>query len=128
MLRTALESLTFQLDGSLAAANTIIRKRAVLHGALGYAAEAGLLPYNPLNSIGWQVPQSSAALDPAVVASPAQVSALLDAVTRTQPEMTAFFGACTTPRFARRRPSRCAWLTVTCPARDGHAPAGRGHA
>jgi hypothetical protein len=41
VLRTALEALTLRLDGSRAAANTIIRKRAVLHGALGYAAEAG---------------------------------------------------------------------------------------
>lgn len=92
VLRTALEALTFRLDGSRAAASTIIRKRAVLHGALGYAAEAGLLPDNLLDSIGWQVPQSSAAIDPVVVASPAQVSALLDAVARTRPEMTAFFG------------------------------------
>jgi hypothetical protein len=92
VLRTALEALTFRLDGSRAAANTIIRKRAVLHGALGYAAEAGLLPDNPLDSTRWQVPQSSAALDPAIVASPAQVSALLDAVARTRPELTAFFG------------------------------------
>ena len=92
VLRTALEALTFRLDGSRAAVNTVIRKRAVLHGALGYAAEAGLLPDNPLDSIGWRVPQSSAALDPIVVASPAQVSALLNAVARTRPEMTAFFG------------------------------------
>jgi len=92
VLRTALEALTFRLDGSRAAANTVIRKRAVLHGALGYAAEAGLLPDNPLDTIGWQVPHSSAALDPAVVASPAQVSALVDAVARTRPELTAFFG------------------------------------
>jgi hypothetical protein len=55
-VRTALEALTFRLDGSRAAANTVIRKRAVLHGALGYAAEAGLLPDNPLDSIGWRVP------------------------------------------------------------------------
>jgi integrase len=92
VLRTALEALTFRLDGSRAAANTVIRKRAVLHGALGYAAEAGLLPDNPLDSFGWQVPRSSAALNPAVAASPAQVSALLDAVARTRPELTAFFG------------------------------------
>ena len=92
VLRTALEALTFRLDGSRVAANTIIRKRAVLHGALGYAAEAGLLPDNPLDSTRWQVPQSSAALDPMVAASPAQVSALLDAVARTQPALTAFFG------------------------------------
>jgi integrase len=91
VLRTALEALTLRLDGSRAA-NTTIRKRAVLHGALAYAAETGLLPDNPLDNISWQVPQSSAALDPAVVASPAQVSALLDAVARTQPELTAFFG------------------------------------
>ena len=92
VLRTALEALTFRLDGSRAAANTIIRKRAVLHGALSYAAEGGLLPDNPLDNFGWRVPQSSAALDPAVVASPDQVSALLDAVARTRPELTAFFG------------------------------------
>lgn len=50
VLRTALEALRFRLDGSRAAANTIIRKRAVLHGALSYAAESGLLPDNPLDS------------------------------------------------------------------------------
>ena len=92
MLRTALEALTFRLDGSRAAANTIIRKRLVLHGALGYAAAAGLLPDNPLDSFAWCVPQSSPALDPAVVASPDQVSALLDAVAQTRPELAAFFG------------------------------------
>jgi hypothetical protein len=92
VLRTALEALRFRLDGSRAAANTIIRKRAVLHGALSYAAESGLLPDNPLDSTSWRVPQSSVALDPAVVASPAQVAALLDAVARTRPELTAFFG------------------------------------
>jgi hypothetical protein len=92
VLRTALEALTFRLDGSRAAANTIIRKRVVLHGVLGYAAEAGLLPDNPLDGFGWQVPQSSAAIDPVVVASPAQVSSLLDAVAWIRPEMTAFFG------------------------------------
>jgi hypothetical protein len=88
VLRTALEALTLRLDGTRAAANTIIRKRAVLHGALGYAAETGLLPNNPLDSFGWQVPQSSAALDPTVVASPAQVGALLDVIARTQPTAT----------------------------------------
>ena len=92
VLRTALEALTFLLGGSQAAANTVIRKRAVLYGALGYAAEAGLLPDNPLDTIAWQVPRSSAAVDPMVMASPAQVSALLDAVARTRPELAAFFG------------------------------------
>jgi hypothetical protein len=43
VLRAALDALTLRLDGSRAAANTIIRKRAIFHGALGYAVEAGLL-------------------------------------------------------------------------------------
>ncbi len=92
VLRTALEALTFRLDGSRAAANTIIRKRVVLHGALSYAVEGGLLPDNPLDTITWQIPRSSAALDPVIVANPAEVSALLDMVARIKPEMTAFFG------------------------------------
>jgi hypothetical protein len=44
VIRTALNGLSTRLDGSSAAANTIARKRAVFHGALGYAAELGLLP------------------------------------------------------------------------------------
>jgi integrase len=115
VLRSALEALTFRLDGSRAAANTIIRKRAVLHGALGYAAEAGLLPDNPLDTTRWQVPQSSAALDPMVVASPAQVSALLDAVARTQPELTAFFGCL---YYAALRPEEAVALRIA----DCHLP------
>jgi hypothetical protein len=62
----ALEALTFRLDSGRVAASTIMRKSTVLHGALGYTGEAGLPP----DSIGWQVPQSSAALNAAVVASP----------------------------------------------------------
>jgi len=36
-----------RLDGSPAAANMIARKRAVFHGALGYAVEPGRLPLGP---------------------------------------------------------------------------------
>ncbi len=115
MLRTALEALTFRLDGSRAAANTIIRKRVVLHGALSYAAEAGLLPDNPLDSIAWHVPQSSAALNPAVVASPEQVSALLDTVARTRPELAAFFGCL---YYAALRPEEAVALRIA----DCHLP------
>jgi integrase len=115
VLRAALEALTFRLDGSRAAANTIIRKRAVLHGALGYAAECGLLPDNPLDNFAWRVPYSSAALDPAVVASRAQVSALLDAVARTRPELTAFFGCL---YYAALRPEEAVALSLI----DCHLP------
>jgi len=115
VLRTALEALSLRLDGSRAAANTIVRKRVVLHGALGYAAEAGLLPDNPLDSFAWRVPQSSAALDPAVVASPEQVSALLDTVARTRPELTAFFGCL---YYAALRPEEAVALRLA----DCHLP------
>jgi integrase len=115
VLRTALEALTLRLDGRRAAANTIIRKRVVLHGVLGYAAEAGLLPDNPLDSLGWQVPQSSAAVDPIVMASPAQVSALLDAVDRIRPEITTFFGCL---YYAALRPEEAVALRYT----DCHLP------
>jgi hypothetical protein len=114
VLRTVLEALTFRLDGSRAAANTIIRKRVVLHGALGYAAEAGLLPDNRLDNIAWHVPQSSAALNPAVVASPDQVSAL-DAVARTRPELAAFFGCL---YYAALRPEEAVALRLA----DCHLP------
>jgi hypothetical protein len=56
-----------------AAANTITRKRAVFHGALGYAVELGLLPANPISLVHWRVPRAAVAVSPATVPSPAQV-------------------------------------------------------
>ncbi len=92
VLRQALDALTLRLDGVRAAANTVIRKRAVFHGALGYAVETGLLESNPADRISWRVPRACRAADPTVVASPAQAEALLAAVARIRPELTAFFG------------------------------------
>ena len=92
VLRAALDALTLRLDGSRAAANTITRKRAVFHGALGYAVEAGLLESNPADSISWQAPKAATTVDPKVVASPAQAEALLAAVVRIRPALAAFFG------------------------------------
>jgi hypothetical protein len=51
ILRRALDALTLRLDGNRAAPNTITRKRAVFHNALGYAVEANLLDSNPVDSI-----------------------------------------------------------------------------
>ena len=82
VLRAALDALTWRLDGGRAAANTITRKRAVFHEALGYAVAAGLLDSNPADQVSWQVPKAATAVDPKVVASPAQAEALLAAVTR----------------------------------------------
>jgi len=50
VLCCALDGLALRLDRSRASANTITRKRAVFHGALGYAVEirtAGLQPSRP---------------------------------------------------------------------------------
>jgi integrase len=90
--RRALESLSLRRDGTRAAATTITRKRAVFYNALGYAAELGLLPANPLDRISWKPPKTSGTVDPRTVVTPAQVQAILTEVTRTRPELTAFFG------------------------------------
>jgi len=49
VIRLAPGAVAVRLDGHLAAANTVTRKHAVFHDALGYAAELGLLPANPLS-------------------------------------------------------------------------------
>lgn len=90
--RRALEALTLRLDGRLAAPNTIARKRAAFRGALGYAAELGLLPLNPLSQVSWKLPHADGAISPLTVASPEQVHAILAEVAQTRPELTAFFG------------------------------------
>ncbi len=92
VIRAALDGLCTRLDGSPAAANTISRKRAVFHGALGYAVELGLLPANPMGKVRWHAPKAAVTLNPATVASPAQVRAILAQVSRIRPELAAFFG------------------------------------
>ena len=92
VIRAALNGLCARLDGSPAAANTISRKRAAFHGALGYAVELGLLPANPLGLVHWHAPRAATAVNPATVASPAQVRAILDQAARIRPELAAFFG------------------------------------
>jgi len=117
VLRTALDAITLRLDGSRAAPATITRKHAVLHAALGYAVQTGLLGTNPLDTTTWRVPQSSAAVSPAVVASPEQVRALLAAVTQLRPDLTAFFGCL---YYAALRPEEA----VALRASDCDLPAG----
>ena len=92
IIRAALDGLCIRLDGLPAAANTIIRKRAVFHGALGYAVELGLLPANPISRVRRHVPKAAVAISPATVPRPAQVRAILAEVTRIRPEMATFFG------------------------------------
>ncbi|HLX47334.1 MAG TPA: site-specific integrase [Streptosporangiaceae bacterium] len=92
VIRAALDGLRTRLNGAPAAPNTISRRRAVFHGALSYAVELGLLPANPIHTIRWRVPKAAAAVNPATVASPAQVQTILDSIHRTRPELAAFFG------------------------------------
>jgi integrase len=92
VIRAALDGLCTRLDGSPAAANTVARKRAVFHGALGYAVELGLLPANPIGLVRWRAPKAASAVSPATVPSPAQVRVILAEVSRIRPELAAFFG------------------------------------
>jgi len=73
----ALDALTVRLDGSRAAAATVARKRAVFHDVMGFAVELGLLPANPVSQVRWTAPRAATVVNPQVVASPAQVRALL---------------------------------------------------
>ena len=91
VIRAALDGLCVRLDGSPAAANTITRKRAVFHNALGYAVELGLLPANPASTVQWHAPKAAVAVSPPTVASPAQVQAILTQVALMRPDLVAFF-------------------------------------
>jgi integrase len=64
----------------------------VFHGALSHAVELGLLPANPIGRVQWHAPRAAVAVNPATVASPAQVQAILAEVSGIRPELTAFFG------------------------------------
>jgi integrase len=92
VLRAVLDALTVRMDGHRSAANTIARKRAVVHTALSYAVETGLLEANRASQVSWRAPKATGAMNPQTAASPARVEPLLAAVTRDRPELTAFLG------------------------------------
>ncbi len=92
IIRAALAGLCTLLDGSPAAANTITRKRAVFHGALGYAVGLGLLAANPADRVQWRAPTAAVAINPSTVASPTQIRAILAQVVFVRPDLVAFFG------------------------------------
>ncbi len=80
-VRLALDALALRLDGKAASANTVRRKRAVLHAVLEYAVELEELPANPLHRIKWRPPKTTETVDPRVVVNPRQAQELLTAVT-----------------------------------------------
>jgi hypothetical protein len=87
--RRALDAPTLRLDGSQAAPNTIVRKRAVFHGALGCAVETALLPANPLSRVSRTTPHGDAAISPLTAASPEQARTIITEVAHSRPELTA---------------------------------------
>ena len=111
----ALDALAVRLDRRRAAVNTITRKRAVFHNALGYTVELGLLEVNPLGQFQRR-PRAASTADPRVIASPRQVDAILKQVSRIRPELTAFFGCL---YYAALRPEEAVALrrdSLTLPA------------
>jgi integrase len=109
LVRRALDALSVTMDGHPAAATVVARKRAAFYATLGYAVELDILPANPLDKVRWKAPSTADVVDRRVVASPRQVTKLLDAVTPDRPELVAFF-ACL--YYAYLRPAEAAALTI----------------
>jgi integrase len=91
-----LDAIARKLDGKPAAANTVARKRAVLHNVLEHAVGRGL-DVNPLPAAAklWTQPTATEVVDPQVVVNRRQADALLAAVGEqgeTGRRLVAFFG------------------------------------
>ncbi|MER7506210.1 tyrosine-type recombinase/integrase [Nonomuraea pusilla] len=80
VLRTALNAISVTFGGAPAGANTVRRKRAVLHHLLEHAVEEKVFSSNPLDEIKWAPPKAVTVVDPRTVVNPAQARRLLDAV------------------------------------------------
>lgn len=100
--RRAFALLTQKLDGGLAAAKTVSRKRAVFHNALEFAVELGLLQRNPLTAVKWKAPKAVRSIDPRTVLNPGQAERLLLAVGEQLPSG---------PRLVRHNTPRCSTST-----------------
>jgi integrase len=119
VLRAVLSDCARTQVGRPAAATTQRRKRSVLYNAVGYAVEKRLLDANPIDRIQWKAPQVAETVDRRVVASPAQVRALLVGVRGQGPRgqhLEAFFGCL---YYAALRPSEAVALREA----DCHLPA-----
>lgn len=80
VLRTALEAISVTFAGTPAGANTVRRKRAILHHLLEHAVEQKVFSSNPLDEIKWTAPKAVTVIDPRTVVNPTQARQLLDAV------------------------------------------------
>ncbi|MDP4507599.1 tyrosine-type recombinase/integrase [Nonomuraea turcica] len=80
VLRTALDAISITFAGTPAGANTVRRKRSILHHLLEHAVEQKAFSSNPLDEIKWTAPKAATVIDPRTVVNPAQARQLLDAV------------------------------------------------
>ncbi|GGP18443.1 tyrosine-type recombinase/integrase [Nonomuraea glycinis] len=113
VVRTALDAISVTFAGAPAGANTVRRKRAILHHLLEHAVEQKVFSSNPLNEIKWAAPKAVTVVDPRTVVNPAQARQLLDAVPKVGrkrgPRLRALF-ACI--YYAALRPEEAADLRV----------------
>ncbi|MEU8404451.1 tyrosine-type recombinase/integrase [Nonomuraea sp. NPDC048892] len=80
VLRAALDAISITFAGAPAGANTVRRKRAILHHLLEHAVEQKVFSSNPLDEIKWTAPKAVTVIDPRTVVNPLQARQLLDAV------------------------------------------------
>ncbi|MET7338960.1 tyrosine-type recombinase/integrase [Nonomuraea sp. NPDC005650] len=114
ILRTALDAISVTFAGVPAGANSVRRKRAVLHHLLEHAVEQKVFRSNPLDEIKWTAPKAVTVIDPRTVVNPAQATQLLDAVPKVGrkrgPRLKALF-ACI--YYAAFRPEEAADLRLS---------------
>lgn len=79
-LRQVLDQISLKMDGTQAAAKTVMRKRAVLHNALDYGVELKAVDANRLSEVRWNAPKQVRAIDKRVVINPKQAVCLLAGV------------------------------------------------
>ncbi|MEV4583316.1 tyrosine-type recombinase/integrase [Nonomuraea jabiensis] len=82
VLRTALDAISVTFAGAPAGANTVRRKRAILHHLLEHAVEQKVFSSNPLDEIKWTAPRAVTVIDPRTVVNPAQARQLLAALSK----------------------------------------------
>ncbi|MFI6927265.1 tyrosine-type recombinase/integrase [Nonomuraea spiralis] len=80
VLRTALDAISVTFADAPAGANTVRRKRAILHHLLEHAVEQKVFNTNPLDEIKWTAPRAVTVIDPRTVVNPAQARQLLNAL------------------------------------------------
>ncbi|HEX3780690.1 MAG TPA: integrase [Pseudonocardiaceae bacterium] len=101
-MRTVLDRLTRNANGSPAAPDTVARRRGVVYNAIGRWVAQGIFDKHPMDGIDWTAPKVDNEVDKRCVANPTQVRTLLRAVRvqgrkgpripQTGPRHVAFFG------------------------------------